>query len=66
MVFSLTNSLMQFITKEMRNITIRYTNEKGNELKAAGKQADWRDIDDCELKAFLGLLLLYGVQKGVG
>ncbi|XP_063226688.1 piggyBac transposable element-derived protein 4-like [Bacillus rossius redtenbacheri] len=65
-VNSATDCFKQFFTDEMIDIIIRYTNQRGNELKMSGKLLDWRNIDRRELISFLGLLIMYGVQKGRG
>lgn len=66
LVNSATDCYKQFFTDEMLDIIVRYTNQRGNEYKMSGKLLDWRDIDRRELISFLGLLIMYGVQKGRG
>ncbi|XP_047120492.1 piggyBac transposable element-derived protein 4-like [Schistocerca piceifrons] len=65
-VSSAVDCCKQFITNELLDIIVQFTNQRGNELKVSGKLVDWRDTDRCELLSFLGLLILYGVQKSRG
>ncbi|XP_047103745.1 piggyBac transposable element-derived protein 4-like [Schistocerca piceifrons] len=65
-VSSAVDCFRQFITNELLDIIVQFTNQRGNELKVSGKLVDWRDTDRCKLLSFLGLLILYGVQKSRG
>ncbi|XP_047103577.1 piggyBac transposable element-derived protein 4-like [Schistocerca piceifrons] len=65
-VSSAVDCFRQFITNELLDIIVQFTNQRGNELKVSGKLVDWRDTDRCEFLSFLGLLILCGVQKSRG
>ncbi|XP_047116209.1 piggyBac transposable element-derived protein 4-like [Schistocerca piceifrons] len=57
------SSAVDCFTNELLDIIVQFTNQRRNELKVSEKLVDWRDTDRCELLSFLGLLILYGVQK---
>ncbi|XP_047120280.1 piggyBac transposable element-derived protein 4-like [Schistocerca piceifrons] len=65
-VSSAVDCFRHFITNELLDIIVHFTNQQENELKVSGKLVDWRDTDRCELLSFLGLLILYGIQKSRG
>ena len=52
-----------FITDNMLSKIARFTNQHASAYYN-NKGEDWKGIDIMELKAFLGLLLLFGVSKG--
>ena len=43
--------------------TVKYTKKHGRE-QHSDENGKWRDIDEEELRAFVGLLILMGVSKG--
>lgn len=48
-----------FITPEITNIIVKMTNIEGKRILGN----NWKNIDDTDMKAFFGLLLLIGVHR---
>ena len=52
-----------FFSEDMYATIVKYTNKHGRE-QHSDENSKWRDIDEEELRAFVGLLILMGVSKG--
>lgn len=48
-----------FFTKEVIDAIVKFTNMEGKRVKS-----DWKNVDDIEIRAFIGLLIAAGVERG--